>query len=78
MPLGTRTGFNPRNEAAGFAWATGRWDGAFVPFARTEAERLVAGDPRPSLAARYADRCAYEAKVGGGGRGGRRAGLPAA
>ena len=55
-PLGTRTGFNTRNDAAGFPWATGRWDGSFVPFARTEAERLAAGDPRPSLAARYADR----------------------
>ena len=39
VPLGTRTGFNTRNEAAGFAWATGRWDGSFVPFPRTEAER---------------------------------------
>ena len=63
VPLGTRTGFNTRTEAAGFPWATGRWDGSFVPFARTEAERQAAGDPRPSLAARYADRGAYEAKV---------------
>ena len=52
-PLGTRTGFNTRNDAAGFPWATGRWDGSFVPFARTEAERQASGDPRPSLAARY-------------------------
>ena len=63
VPLGTRTGFNPRIEAVGFAWATGRWDGAFVPFARTEAERLVSGDPRPSLAARYRDRSDYEARL---------------
>jgi hypothetical protein len=63
VPLGTRTGFNTRTEAAGFPWATGRWDGSFIPFARTEAERQTAGDPRPSLAARYADRSAYEAKV---------------
>ena len=63
VPLGTRTGFNTRTEAAGFPWATGRWDGSFIPFARTEAERQAAGDPRPSLAARYADRGAYEAKV---------------
>ncbi len=62
-PLGTRTGFNTRNAAAGFPWATGRWDGSFVPFARTEAERRAAGDPRPSLATRYADRTAYEAEV---------------
>ena len=62
-PLGTRTGFNTRNDAAGFPWATGRWDGSFVPFARTEAERQAAGDPRASLQARYSGRAAYEAKV---------------
>jgi hypothetical protein len=63
VPLGTRTGFNTRTEAAGFPWATGRWDGAFVPFARTEAERRAAGDPRPSLEARYRDRSDYEGRV---------------
>jgi hypothetical protein len=63
VPLGTRTGFNLRNEAVGFPWATGRWDGSFVPFARSEAERAAAGDPRPSLAARYQGRADYEAKV---------------
>ena len=63
VPLGTRTGFNTRNEASGFPWATGRWDGSFLPFPRTDAERQASGDPRPSLAARYADRAAYEAKV---------------
>jgi hypothetical protein len=63
VPLGTRTGFNTRNEAAGFSWATGRWDGSFVPFARTEAERHAAGDPRPSLQARYRDRSDYVRKV---------------
>ncbi|MFL6950458.1 MAG: alpha/beta hydrolase domain-containing protein, partial [Xanthobacteraceae bacterium] len=41
----------------------GRWDGSFVPFARGEAERHGAGDPRPSIAARYATRAAYERKV---------------
>ncbi|MFL6928688.1 MAG: alpha/beta hydrolase domain-containing protein [Xanthobacteraceae bacterium] len=63
VPLGTRTGFNMRREAVGFPWATGRWDGSFVPFARSEAERHGAGDPRPSIAARYATRAAYERKV---------------
>jgi Alpha/beta hydrolase domain len=69
VPLGTRTGFNTRNEAAGFPWATGRWDGSFVPFARTEAERQAAGDPRPSIAARYRDRAAYTDKVRGAAAG---------
>jgi hypothetical protein len=63
LPLGTRTGFNTRNEAAGFPGATGRWDGSFLPFARTEAERQASGDPRPSLEARYVSRAAYEEKV---------------
>jgi hypothetical protein len=63
VPLGTRTGFNTRSAAAGFPWATGRWDGSFVPFARTEAERQAASDPRLSLAARYASRAIYEDKV---------------
>jgi hypothetical protein len=62
-PLGTRTGFNTRNDAAGFPWASGRWDGSFVPFPRTERERQASGDPRVSLEARYANRAAYEAKV---------------
>ena len=63
VPLGTRTGFNTRQDAVGFPWASGRWDGAFVPFPRTELERKAAGDPRPSLAARYADRANYAARA---------------
>jgi hypothetical protein len=63
VPLGTRLGFNTRNDAVGFPWATGRWDGSFVPFPRTEAERQASGDPRPSLEARYRDRSDYEAKL---------------
>jgi hypothetical protein len=62
-PLGTHTGWNPRDPATGFGWATARFDGSFVPFARTEAERRASGDPRPSLAARYPTRAAYVAKV---------------
>ncbi|MYM32342.1 hypothetical protein GTP58_28825 [Duganella sp. CY15W] len=62
-PLGTHTGWNLRAPDTGFAWATSRFDGSFVPFARTEAERLAAGDPRPSLEARYANRDAYIAAV---------------
>jgi hypothetical protein len=62
-PLGTRTGFNTRRPDAGFAWATGRWDGSFIPFPRTEAERRATGDPRSSIESRYAGRAAYEARV---------------
>jgi Alpha/beta hydrolase domain len=62
-PLGTRVGFNTRNTATGFPSATARWDGSFVPFARDEAEREATGDPRPSLASRYASHDDYEAKL---------------
>jgi alpha/beta hydrolase family protein len=65
VPLGTRTGFNTRSDATGFPWATGRWDGSFVPFPRTEAERRATGDPRPSVEARYASRTAYEDELRG-------------
>ncbi len=62
-PLGTHTGWNLRAPETGFAWATSRFDGSFVPFARTEAERHAAGDPRPSLAARYPTRDDFAAAV---------------
>ncbi len=58
-PLGTHTGWNLRAPDTGFGWATSRFDGSFVPFARTEAERKAANDPRPSLEARYANRDAF-------------------
>jgi hypothetical protein len=63
VPLGTHTGWNPRAPETGFGWATARFDGSFVPFARTEAERRAAGDPRPSLEARYPTREAYVQQV---------------
>jgi len=62
-PLGTHTGWNERAPQTGFAWATARFDGSFLPFARTEKERLALRDPRPSLEARYPTRAAYEAKL---------------
>ena len=63
VPLGTHTGWNERAPDTGFGWATARFDGSFLPFARTEAERAAAHDPRPSLEARYPTRDAYLAKV---------------
>jgi hypothetical protein len=62
-PLGTHTGWNERAPQTGFPWATARFDGSFQPFARTEAERRAARDPRPSLQARYPNRAAYEARL---------------
>jgi hypothetical protein len=63
VPLGTHTGWNQRAPETGFPWATARFDGSFLPFARTEAERRAAHDPRPSLQARYPTRDAYVAKL---------------
>lgn len=59
VPLGTYTGWNARSTATGFGWALDRFQGSFQPFARTEAERKSAGDPRPSLEARYGSRSAF-------------------
>jgi hypothetical protein len=61
-PLATHAGWSLR--ATGF----GEGDlftvqGSMIPFATTEAERQRAGDPRPSLEARYASREAWAAKL---------------
>ncbi len=50
VPIGTYTGWNtlaraPKDECAAM--------GAFIPFARTKAERIASGDPRLSLEERY-------------------------
>ena len=63
VPLGTYTGWNQRAPDTGFGWATSRFDGSFVPFARTPAERQASGDPRPSLAERYPTREDFVAKA---------------
>jgi len=61
-PLGTYVGWNV--TAAGFE--KGRFCnniGGYIPFAATKAERLVKGDPRPSLEERYPSHAVYVAKV---------------
>ncbi len=63
VPLGTHTGWNQRAPETGFGWATARFDGSFVPFARTQAERIAAADPRLSLAERYPTRDDFVVKV---------------
>jgi hypothetical protein len=63
VPLGTFTGWNPRTETTGFAWAFDRFEGSFQPFARTEAERKSAGDPRLSLETRYGSRSVFIEKT---------------
>lgn len=60
VPTATYTGWNLRADADGDGCDAA---GMVVPFARTEAERLARGDPRPSLAARYPTHADYVAKV---------------
>jgi hypothetical protein len=62
VPLGTYTGWNVRK--AGFSEGDScDLLGAFIPFFRTNAERVAAGDPRPSLEERYPTHEAYVQKV---------------
>ena len=61
-PLATHVGWSLR--ASGY----GEGDlftiqGSMIPFAQTEAERLRADDPRPSIEARYASRDAWAARL---------------
>jgi hypothetical protein len=60
VPLATFTGWALRSGV----WANDGCEaaGQYIPFAATEADR-VAGDPRPSVAARYASFEVYHAKV---------------
>lgn len=62
-PLGTSQGWNPRATEFGSPNFLTRFDGSFWAFAVTEAERRNAGDPRPSLEARYPNRERYVALV---------------
>jgi hypothetical protein len=56
VPLGTYTGWNlmasaPRDECSAM--------GSFIPFAKSRADRIAAGDPRPSLEERYGTHSRY-------------------
>ena len=62
VPRASHTGWNPRAEGFGPA-ALYPLQGAAVPFAPTRDARIAAGDPRPSIAERYADDAAYVAAV---------------
>jgi len=60
-PLGTYTGWNVASSGVfkGQLCITGSPAGGFIPFTKTKAERLAAGDPRPSLEERYGDHDGY-------------------
>jgi hypothetical protein len=58
LPLGTYLGWN----VTATGWYKGKacaFAGGFIPFAKTRAERIASGDPRPSLEERYGTVYAY-------------------
>jgi Alpha/beta hydrolase domain len=59
VPVATYTGWALRADGLDGCDAAGQK----IAFARTKAERLAAGDPRPSLEERYADHGAYVSAV---------------
>jgi hypothetical protein len=62
VPLGTYLGWNV--QAGGyFAGKQCGFTGGYIPFANTRAERLAAGDPRPSLEERYGTHGNFVTKV---------------
>jgi hypothetical protein len=63
VPLGTFMGWNPRHPDQGAPGDLVDMIGSTVPFCRTADERARRGDPRPSIAERYATRESYLARV---------------
>jgi hypothetical protein len=62
VPLGTYTGWN-LNSGGFYKDHIATNQGGFIPFAKTKADRLAAGDPRLSLQERYESHENYVAKV---------------
>lgn len=63
VPLATHTGWNLRHPDIGGSEQLLVFAGSTLPFAKTRAERVAVGDPRPSIAERYASREDYLAQV---------------
>jgi hypothetical protein len=59
VPLATYTGWNPRHPSQGAPEQSLRMHGATIPFAPTPSVRAQSGDPRPSIAERYASKEVY-------------------
>lgn len=62
VPLGTYLGWNVKAEGY-YAGDQCGFTGGYIPFAVTRAERLAAGDPRPSLEERYGTHDGFVAQV---------------
>ncbi len=59
VPLATYASWNLRDPAIGAPDQRVSFELSYLPFARTAVERKAAGDPRPSVAERYAGRQDY-------------------
>jgi alpha/beta hydrolase family protein len=62
VPLATYTGWNLRDPGIGLGDLRLSFYGSFIPFAKTAAERAQTGDPRLSVAERYASHDEYMGK----------------
>jgi hypothetical protein len=62
VPLGTYLGWNVQATGWGRGGGCGFF-GGYIPFARTRAERIAAGDPRPSLEERYRDHAGFVERI---------------
>lgn len=63
VPVATHTGFNPRHPTTGGSGQLLEYIGSTLPFAPDRKTREANGDPRPSLAERYAGRDDYLQRV---------------
>ena len=63
VPLATYTGWNVRHPDIGGPVQTLSLLGSTIPFPATRAEREAVGDPRPSIAERYASKADYLRQV---------------
>ena len=62
VPLATYTGWNLRDPSIGAPDQRVSFEASYIPFPRTAAERQKMGDPRKSIAERYASREGYLAQ----------------
>jgi hypothetical protein len=62
VPLATYTGWNLRDPSIGAPDQRVSFEGSFIPFPRNAAEREKTGDPRKSIAERYATHEDYSAR----------------
>lgn len=64
VPLATYTGWNLRDPSIGAPAQRVSFEGSYIPFAKTKAERERTGDPRRSIGERYAGEADYLERYG--------------